>query len=112
MGKATLVRPGTPIVFPSSNKMVALTSPSISGDARVGATLRADGGTWSAPSPTLTYQWLRSGTPIAGATLPTYRAKGADVGSRLAARVTAAAPGVPKVSATSPQADVVAKVTP
>ena len=53
--------------------------PVISGDAEVGATLTVRPGERSGrPAPALSYQWLRNGMAIAGATLPTYRISGED----------------------------------
>ncbi len=109
---AATTRPRGDVVFPASNRMIDVTAPRISGEARLGATLRADGGTWTAPSPTLTYQWLRGGKAIPGATGRTYKVQAADAGSRLAARVTASAPGFPRASATTPQTAVVPRLTP
>ncbi|MGE5690260.1 MAG: hypothetical protein ACM33B_06855, partial [Pseudomonadota bacterium] len=70
--------------------------PSISGTERAGSSLFVGTGTWTGTLPlTYTYQWLRctsSGTgcaSIAGATSPSYIATGADVGSTIAASVTA-----------------------
>ena len=45
--------------------------PTISGTAKVGSTLTANAGTWTAGA-TLAYQWYRSGAKIEGATRPTY----------------------------------------
>jgi hypothetical protein len=76
--------------------------PTISGRAVVGVLLTASNGTWSGTGPfSYTYRWLRcpasgSGgggegcTAISGATFRRYRARQADVGSRLRVRVTAA----------------------
>ena len=91
------------VVFP-----VALSStgtPAVTGTAQVGHTLTARPGTWS-PAPTFTYQWLRAGTPIPGATQQTYRLTAADAGSRIAVRVTARRAGYASASATSPQSTV------
>lgn len=70
----------------------------VAGPARVGKRLSV---TWSPGMQTLVelfgmsgaglapqVQWLRDGTPIAGATGPTYRAVGADAGRTLSARAT------------------------
>ncbi|WP_030440059.1 hypothetical protein [Actinoplanes subtropicus] len=48
------------------------TMPSISGTARVGATVTAIPGRWTPAATSYTYQWLANGTPISGATAPTY----------------------------------------
>jgi hypothetical protein len=70
--------------------------PAISGTAKVGNTLTATNGTWTAApnAPTFTYQWLRcdalggSCASIAGATANSYLVVGADVGRRLRIAVT------------------------
>jgi surface antigen len=67
-------------------------SPSITGARRVGQVLTAHPGTVAPSSATATYQWLRSGKPIAGATAQTYLLRAADVRHRLAVRVTREAP--------------------
>lgn len=54
-----------------------------------GQYLTADRGTWTPADPeTWSYQWLRDGVPIAGATGPTYLVQPADVGHALAPHVT------------------------
>src|SRR5690606_20702727 len=98
---ASLVRPVTAIVFPTHNRQVNRSVPRVTGEVRFGSTLRAEGGTWSAPSPKLGYQWLRDGKPVAGATSASYPITAADVGSRLSVTVTASAPDFTTVSATS-----------
>jgi glucose/arabinose dehydrogenase len=75
---------------------VNTSAPTISGAARVSATLTANEGAWSGTTPmTFAYQWLRcskSGgncTSIAGATGKTYVLTGTDVGSKIRVRVAA-----------------------
>ena len=53
----------------------SVTPPAISGQARVGKTLTATGGTWSVDGVTLAYQWNRDGAPIVGATSTTLQAR-------------------------------------
>ncbi|MFC0681645.1 S8 family serine peptidase [Lysobacter korlensis] len=73
-------------------------TPTITGSARVGSTLRADAGTWG-PSPvTLRYQWNRSGKPIAGATSKSYRLTAGDAGKRITVKVTGVKSGYGSVS--------------
>jgi len=63
--------------------------PTISGTTTVGSTLTATTGTWTgAPTPSFTYQWLRAGTPIGGATSSTYVIVVADQANTLTVRVT------------------------
>ncbi len=67
-------------------------TPRVLGAARVGRVLTADPGTVAPSTATVTYQWLRSGLPIAGATARTYLLRPVDVGHRVAVRVTLTAP--------------------
>jgi trypsin len=63
---------------------------SVSGDAERDATLTAVGVSDDPWAPTVSYQWLRDGTPITGATSTTHVVGAADVGKVLAVRATAA----------------------
>ncbi|WGL52566.1 family 78 glycoside hydrolase catalytic domain [Nocardioides sp. BP30] len=82
----------------------ALTStvaPQITGVAKVGQKLTADAGSWNHQPSDLTYQWLRDGDPIPGATDATYQVVAADRGAELSVKVTASAHGLSDASATS-----------
>jgi subtilisin family serine protease len=74
---------------------VATEAPAISGNPRVGARLTATPGTWDPADVSTSFQWLRDGQPIEGATSSTYRVVRADVGTTLSVRVTALAEGNP-----------------
>ena len=64
--------------------------PVISGTTQVGSTLSTTDGTWTgSPSPTFTYQWLRGGSNISGATANTYMLVTADAGATVTVTVTA-----------------------
>jgi hypothetical protein len=71
------------------------TSPTISGNYRVGQTLAASQGEWSGNPTAFFYQWLRCNSsggacaPIPGATDPEYRLADADLGARLRVEVVA-----------------------
>ena len=83
-----------PVVFADPDvAMAVVTPPTISGKARVGRTLTADGGTWSAESPSFAYQWMRDGAPIDGATEADYVLTTADAAASLTVAVTASADG-------------------
>lgn len=72
----------------------------VTGKPRVGQLLTAT--VTGDPAATGTaYQWLRGSAPIAGATARTYKPVAADVGKRLAVRVTSTATGYDAASATS-----------
>ena len=71
----------------------AVVAPTISGDPKVGKTLKATAGSWNPNNVTVAYQWLRNGQPIANATKQTYTVVKADAGTTLSVRVTATAAG-------------------
>jgi hypothetical protein len=69
-------------------KPEAIELPSISGTPSVGFTLTCNRGIWSGkPPPSFTYQWLREGVPIAGATGGTYVVEAGDAGHLLTCTV-------------------------
>ncbi|MFT3888597.1 MAG: hypothetical protein QM713_10600 [Arachnia sp.] len=79
----------------------AAPTPAVSGTAQVGKTLTATPGTWQPSPASLTYQWLRDGAKISGATKPTYTATASDKGKKLSVTVTAAKPDYVTTSKTS-----------
>lgn len=75
--------------------------PVITGTPQVGQTLSCSTGTWTGTATiAYTYQWLRAGSTISGATNATYLCAVADVGAALSCRVTATN-GIGSASATS-----------
>ncbi|MDR1798351.1 MAG: leucine-rich repeat domain-containing protein [Bifidobacteriaceae bacterium] len=62
--------------------------PTIEGVAEVGKTLTVDPGDWEPAPVDFTYQWLRDGEPIEGATGSTYQITQADLGVALSVEVT------------------------
>jgi subtilisin family serine protease len=68
---------------------VAVEAPTVSGTVAINRTLRATPGTWDPAEVTTTYQWLRDGEPIQGATSQSYRVQRADLGRVISVRVTA-----------------------
>ncbi len=85
----------TPLTFAVDSAV-----PTISGTAKVGSTLTAAAGDWAADA-SLTYQWLREGAVIAGATASTYTPVAADSGKNVSVRVTGSLAGYSTVSETS-----------
>ncbi len=64
--------------------------PVVSGTPTVGDTLSCSSGSWTGhPAPTFTYEWLRDGIPIPGATASSYVAQSADEGRSVACEVFA-----------------------
>ncbi|GAA5186633.1 hypothetical protein GCM10023322_33310 [Rugosimonospora acidiphila] len=79
----------------------------IAGTAQVGSTVTASV-TGFAPTPsTYSYQWLRNGAAISGATKPTYAVVAADDATKLTVRVTASATGFTSKAVTSVASRVV-----
>ncbi len=68
-------------------------TPQITGTARVGAPLRGVPGLWTPSPASVSYQWLRNGGVISGATGLTYTPVAADQGATLTFRATANRPG-------------------
>ncbi|ABM09716.1 hypothetical protein AAur_3453 [Paenarthrobacter aurescens TC1] len=90
-GYATAVRESAPTATVVAGTLVAPT-PIITGTPTVGSTLTANPGTWTSGS-TLTYQWLRSGVAIPGATARSYKLVSADQADAMSVRVTGAKAG-------------------
>jgi len=70
---------------------VSQSAPGISGTTKTSRTLTAAPGVWGGDEVAFSYQWLRCAstcTPIPGATGPDYRPGSADLGRRIAVRVT------------------------
>lgn len=73
--------------------------PTLEGSGTVGSTLVAHKNTWSPAKVRYTYQWLRNGVPISGATDVRYTVTAADRSTVLSAAVTGSLP--PKYSPTT-----------
>lgn len=98
-GYTSLQRASAAVTVP-----LVLTAPgsvSLAGTATVGSTMTAQPGTWGPAPVTISYQWLRDGTAIAGATASTYKIVTADAGHKVAVRVTGSKAGYTSVARTS-----------
>jgi hypothetical protein len=88
--QTTVVAPATSTAGPRNTS-----PPTISGTPRVGQTLTANEGDWTANPTSFSYQWQRCDVDVAscsnviGATAKTYPVRLADLGFRLRVRVTA-----------------------
>ena len=76
-------------------------APVIAGEPAVGRLLSVDPGLWRPFPATLTFQWLREGRPIPGATAYSYRATAGDLAARISVTVTATAAGFTPTTLTS-----------
>ena len=85
---------------------ILVNAPTFSGSRTVGSTLTGSPGTWTTTDSnggpdSFSYQWLRNGSPISGATASTYKVAAIDSGRALSVRVTAIKATYPNASATS-----------
>ncbi|MGC4153786.1 MAG: Ig-like domain repeat protein [Propionicimonas sp.] len=83
-------------------------TPTVGGNAVVGATLTVSAGVWGPAPVRLVYQWLADGTPIPGATGTSYQVTAAYLGKQLSVRVTGTKDGYPSVTRESAKTDPVA----
>lgn len=89
-----------PVLIGPGSAVIASAPPQISGRTQVGQQLSSTTGSW--PDKTkVTYQWLRNGTPISGATASTYTLQMADAVTRISVRTTGTLAGRTPGTATS-----------
>jgi surface antigen len=77
--------PVGPVVI---GEIVASTPSTITGRPRLDQVLTAQPGQVDPADATVTFQWLRDGTPVAGATTPTYTLTAADLGATMSVDIT------------------------
>ena len=75
--------------------------PALVGGTTVGSTVSFTPGRWNGHPDTVTFQWLRNGTAISGATGTSYVLTRADLGRTLTVRSTAHTQGYPDFSGLS-----------
>ena len=101
--KVTGSKPGHPATSKVSAKVLIakgiLTTvvPTITGTPKVGQTLYAHHGTWTAGT-TFTYRWLSNGVAITNATASSYKLPSSKVGKNIKVKVTGHKPGYTAVS--------------
>lgn len=81
-------------------------SPTVIGSPRFGSVLSVGQPAWDTGA-VLTYQWLRNGVPVTGATGTSYAVGLADIGHPLSVRVTGSKPGFASATRTSATTGVV-----
>jgi len=105
-GFNTVTRTSAPTAPVTAAQQSSTPTPVVTGTPRVGETLSAAAGTWD-PGVTLDYQWSADGTPVPGATAPTYAVPAGDLGRQLSVTVTGSRAGYATVSRTSAPTAVV-----
>lgn len=86
-------------------------TPVITGSVEAGSTLVVNPGEWSPLETELSYQWLRDGADIAGASSPEYTVTADDIGAAISVAVTGSLTGAEPVSYTSAATSVVGPLT-
>jgi hypothetical protein len=102
--------PTTPVeklTFTRSTEKIRAGEPLIIGEPSVGRTVAAEPGSWSPRSVRLSYQWVRGGLPISGATSSRYTLTAEDLGEPLQVQVTGTLAGNLTETASSPSVLVV-----
>ncbi|MGO4454969.1 peptidoglycan DD-metalloendopeptidase family protein [Arthrobacter sp. RAF14] len=105
-GYATAVR--TSNALTTRSLLGPAPTPVFRGYPAAGQTLAAIAGTWGPGSVSLSYQWLRNGVPIAGATSTTLTLNSTHVGGQIAIRVTGTRAGFIPATRTSAASSVAA----
>ncbi|MFL6088824.1 MAG: carboxypeptidase regulatory-like domain-containing protein [Aeromicrobium sp.] len=100
--------PTAAVVAADPTALTNTSAPTISGTPKVGQTLTANEGTWSATPDSYTYVWKAGGTAISGATSKTYVPVAGDVGKTITVTVTAKKSGLTNGTATSSPTPAVA----
>lgn len=88
-------------VVPPQATFTTAPIPTISGTTKVGSTLTAQPGAWKPSGAAFSYQWLRAGSAIGGATGASYTLAAEDAGKTVSVQVTATKLGVSPRSQTS-----------
>jgi hypothetical protein len=106
-GNASQTSAPTAAVEPALPAAPTATSPPvITGAPVVGQTLSSTTGVFAGEEIVYTYEWLRDGTPITGATVSTYTQTGADEGHKLSVRVKATNGGGQATQTSTPTAAI------
>ncbi len=92
------------------SKELTVGTPAITGTATFGNTLTAEPGNWTTDT-TFTYQWLRDGTTINGATNNTYKLGADDLDTQITVTVEGTKPGYKTAAETSAPTEKVAPAT-
>ena len=77
------------VANPGSNVPRSLSRPTITGMAKVGATLSVSNSVWDLAPTSYAYQWMRDATDIPSATSTTYQTQSVDLNFHISCRITA-----------------------
>ncbi len=100
-----------PTSFIHFKDLVTGSVPKVSGTTKVGSTLTASIGTWTPSGLSISYQWLRDGTAVSGATNSKHVLVAADLGHAMSVRVTGAKSGFATLRKTSAKTAAIAHGT-
>ncbi len=112
VGSTTSAEATLTVWISTDGKLAASSSPTVVGTAKVGSKLTGTAGVWNQAGVKTSFQWLRNGKAISGATGQSYTVSAADAGTALALRVTASKQGFASGTALSAQTATVAKLVP
>jgi hypothetical protein len=110
VGYKPATRTSAPVAIPLAGTEIAV--PTIAGTVSIGSTLSAVVTGVAPATASVTYQWLRNGTPISGAVAPTYRLTKADARTRVSVVVAAARSGYLVASSASAPVGKIMLATP
>ncbi len=77
------------LALPGSPAPRSIQRPAVNGQPLIGSIFSCDSGLWENSPSQITFQWMRNGTDILGATNPFFSITAADLGSKISCRVTA-----------------------
>lgn len=92
---------------PVAEGILTAVTPVINGNSYVYSGLTVNDVPWGPAPVTLTYQWLRNGEPISGATASSYDVGSADMGTKLSVRVTGMKNGYQTATRTSAETSTI-----
>jgi hypothetical protein len=112
-GYTSQTRTSTPtaVITPAQLEFTNAPAPTITGTTTTGETLTADPGTWDPAPARFSYQWFRDGSPIDGASSPTYALTPADTGGSITVRATGSKDGYLSLARSSPPTSTIAPGT-
>jgi uncharacterized repeat protein (TIGR01451 family) len=99
-GYAVVTKTSDPTAAVAAGDLATTPEPTVSGAAKVGATVTAVPGSWD-DGVSLAYAWFAGNEPLAGATGATYVATPADLGKRLRVEITGSKAGYAPTTRTS-----------